>query len=59
MYLTARPRSAMQQVPFFFTKMFLDLMSLWAIAGFPVNTHKFFSFFRKTYPYNIYIYNMY
>lgn len=32
---TARPRSAMQQVPFFFTRMFFDLRSLWAIAGFP------------------------
>ena len=39
-YLTASPRSAMQQVPFFFTKMFLDLMSLWAMAGFPAaNKH--------------------
>lgn len=32
---TARPRSAMQQVPFFFTRMFFDFKSLWAIAGFP------------------------
>lgn len=39
-YLTASPKSAMQQVPFFFTKMFLDLMSLWAMAGFPAaNKH--------------------
>lgn len=33
--LTARPKSAMQHVPFFFTKMFLLFISLWAIAGFP------------------------
>lgn len=32
---TARPRSAMQHVPFFFTRMFLDFRSLWAMAGFP------------------------
>lgn len=32
---TARPRSAIQQVPFFFTRMFFDFRSLWAIAGFP------------------------
>jgi hypothetical protein len=35
MYLTANPRSAMQQVPFAFTSMFLLLMSLCAIAGLP------------------------
>lgn len=33
--LTAKPRSAMQQVPFFFTRMFLLFRSLWAIAGLP------------------------
>lgn len=32
---TARPRSAMQHVPLFFTRMFLDFRSLWAMAGFP------------------------
>lgn len=32
---TARPRSAIQQVPFFFTRMFFDFRSLWAMAGFP------------------------
>lgn len=37
---TAKPRSAMQQVPFFFTKMFLDFRSLWAIAGLPAVKHK-------------------
>lgn len=33
---TASPRSAMAQVPFFFTKMFLDLRSRCAMPGFPV-----------------------
>lgn len=33
--LTASPKSAIQQVPFFFTKIFFDFKSLWAIAGFP------------------------
>lgn len=33
--LTAKPRSAMAAVPFFFTRMFLDFRSLWAMAGFP------------------------
>lgn len=33
--LTARPKSAMQQVPFFFIKMFLLFRSLCAIAGLP------------------------
>ena len=32
---TARPRSAIHVVPSLFTRMFLDLISLWAIAGFP------------------------
>lgn len=32
---TARPKSAMQQVPFFFTRMFFDFRSLCAIAGLP------------------------
>lgn len=35
MNLTARPRSAMQHVPFFFTRMFLLLRSRWAMAGLP------------------------
>lgn len=35
MNLTARPRSAMQQVPFFFTRMFLLFKSRWAMAGLP------------------------
>lgn len=34
---TARPRSAMQQVPFFLTRMFFDFRSLCAIAGFPAD----------------------
>lgn len=34
--LTANPRSAMQHVPFFFTNIFFDFKSLWAIAGLPV-----------------------
>lgn len=33
--LTARPKSAIQQVPFFFIKMFLLFRSLCAIAGLP------------------------
>lgn len=33
--LTARPRSAMQHVPFFLIRMFLLFRSLWAMAGFP------------------------
>ena len=36
--LTAKPKSAMQQAPFFLTKIFLLLISLWAIAGFPKRT---------------------
>lgn len=32
---TASPRSAMAQVLFFFTRMFLDLRSRWAIPGLP------------------------
>lgn len=38
--LTANPRSAMQHVPFFFTNMFFDFKSLWAIAGLPVKEKK-------------------
>lgn len=38
--LTANPRSAMQHVPFFFTNIFLDFKSLWAIAGLPVREKK-------------------
>lgn len=34
---TAKPRSAMAQVQFFFTRMFLDLRSLWAMPGFPIS----------------------
>ena len=34
-YLTQRPRSAMTQVRSFLTRMFLDLRSLWAMAGLP------------------------
>lgn len=38
--LTARPRSAITAVPFFFTRMFLDFISLCAMAGFPeTNKH--------------------
>lgn len=33
-YLTARPRSAIQHVPSFFTRIFFDLMSRCAIEGF-------------------------
>lgn len=33
--LTASPRSAMQQDPFFFTRMFLLFRSLCAMAGLP------------------------
>lgn len=33
--LTAKPKSAIQQVPFFFTRMFLLFRSRWAIAGLP------------------------
>lgn len=32
---TAKPKSAMTAVPFFFTRTFLDFRSLWAMAGFP------------------------
>jgi hypothetical protein len=32
---TARPRSAMAHMPFFFTRMFFDFKSRWAIPGFP------------------------
>lgn len=32
---TANPRSAMAQLQFFFTRMFLDFRSLWAMPGFP------------------------
>lgn len=38
--LTANPRSAMQHVPFFFTNIFFDFKSLWAIAGLPVRREK-------------------
>lgn len=38
--LTANPRSAMQHVPFFFTNIFFDFKSLWAIAGLPVREKK-------------------
>lgn len=34
-YLTARPRSAMAQVPFDLTRIFLLFKSLCAMAGFP------------------------
>ena len=34
-YLTHRPRSAMTQVRSFLTRIFLDLRSLWAMAGLP------------------------
>lgn len=45
--LTANPRSAMQHVPFFFTSMFFDFKSLWAIAGLPVK-EKRKEFVKKT-----------
>lgn len=32
---TARPRSAMAHVPFFLTRIFLDLRSRWAMPGLP------------------------
>ena len=35
LWITARPRSPMQHVRLLFTRMFLDLMSRWAMAGLP------------------------
>lgn len=35
LYLTAKPKSPIAQVPFDFTNIFLDFKSLWAIAGLP------------------------
>lgn len=37
---TARPKSAIAQVPFFFTRMFFDLRSLCAMPGFPTGQHQ-------------------
>lgn len=44
-WVTANPKSAMQHVPLLLTNMFLVLMSLWAIAGFPCSLWTYYYFF--------------